>query len=46
MGPILQESADLFTFTEEVLNGKIHFFIPQVHFASILNMCLNKAKDM
>ena len=26
MRPNLQETADLVTFTEEILNGKLHFF--------------------
>ena len=26
MGPIPQETADLFTFTKEIFNGKLHFF--------------------
>ena len=27
MGPNPQETADLVTFTEEILNGKLHFLI-------------------
>ena len=27
MRPNLQETADLVTFTEEILNGKLHFFV-------------------
>ena len=27
MGPNPQETTDLVTFTEEILNGKLHFFV-------------------
>ena len=27
MSPNPQETADLVTFTEEILNGKLHFFV-------------------
>ena len=31
MGPDLHESADLFTFTEEILNGKLHILCSDSH---------------
>ena len=31
MSPIPQETADLVTFTEEILNGKLHFLCSARH---------------
>ena len=36
MWPNLQETADLVTFTEEILNGKLHFLCRENTFAQLL----------
>ena len=36
MWPISQETADLVTFTEEILNGKIHFLCSDISFVKQL----------
>ena len=37
MGPNPQESADLVIFTEEIFNGKRHFFVQRVSYIRLLN---------
>ena len=49
MLPNLRESADLVTFTEEILNGKLHFFISLVcsvvHFRPNVPLSLHKTPE-
>ena len=47
MLPNLQETADLVTFTEEILNGKLHFLysasdLPSVDWTSAANLLIIK----
>ena len=39
MWPNLQETADLVTFTEEILNGKLHFFVQCISRATFQKFC-------
>ena len=38
MCPNPQETADLVTFTEEILNGKLHFFVQSLVIKSLINL--------
>ena len=39
MWPNLQETADLVTFTEEILNGKLHFFVNCFFVSAVSRIC-------
>ena len=46
MGPNPQETADLVTFTEEILNGKLHFLCSDKFFLLPILVILKKTESL
>ena len=46
MWPNLQSTADLVTFTEEILNGKLHFLCSDVSIGSFFSLVRNEQGDL
>ena len=46
MWPNPQQTVDLVTFTEEILNGELHFFVCSASYVAWLNLTMSSLRKM